>query len=78
MKLTFGGGGLDVGGAEVTFLPNGLDEVASEVPDPWTVGLTGTMGFSISVFGTGGQTRFSNFTVDFSPTFVDVVGDVVP
>ena len=27
-----------------------------------TVGLTGTIGFSISVLGTGGQTRFSNLT----------------
>ena len=29
----------------------------------FTVGLTGTIGFSVSVFGTGGQTRFSNLTV---------------
>ena len=28
-----------------------------------TVGLTGTIGFSVSVLGTGGQTRFSNLTV---------------
>ena len=44
---SFGGGGLVVGGAGV-----GL-----------TVGFTGTIGFSVSVFGTGGHTRFSNFTV---------------
>ena len=46
--LVVGGGGFDVGAAEVFF----------------TVGLTGTMGFSVSVLGTGGHTRFSNLTVD--------------
>ena len=34
-----------------------------------TVGLTGTIGFSISVFGTGGHTRFSNLTEEL-PTAV--------
>ena len=29
-----------------------------------TVGLTGTMGFSVSVDGTGGQTLFSNLTTE--------------
>ena len=45
---SFGGGGLVVGGAGVGF----------------TVGFTGTIGFSVSVFGTGGHTRFSNLTVE--------------
>ena len=44
---SLGGGGLVVGGAGV-----GL-----------TVGFTGTIGFSVSVFGTGGHMRFSNLTV---------------
>ena len=45
---SFGGGGFVVGGAGV-----GL-----------TVGFTGTIGFSVSVLGTGGHTLFSNFTVE--------------
>ena len=48
---SFGGGGFVVGGAGVGF----------------TVGFTGTIGFSVSVFGTGGQTRFSNLTVEWLP-----------
>ena len=48
---SFGGGGLVVGGAGVGF----------------TVGFTGTIGFSVSVLGTGGQTRFSNLTVVWLP-----------
>jgi hypothetical protein len=40
-----------------------------------TVGLTGTIGFSISVFGTGGQTRFSNLTEDGLAELGVVSGD---
>ena len=45
-----------------------------------TVGLTGTIGFSVSVLGTGGHTLFSNFTVAAFCLSQDssLVGDVIP
>ncbi len=62
-----GGGGFPVGGG-------GLDSL-------FMVGLTGTMGFSVSVDGTGGQTRFSNLTIgllDSPHKMADsVVGEVL-
>ena len=59
-----GGGGLLVGGG-------GLDAGGAG----FIVGLTGTMGFSVSVLGTGGQTRFSNLT-DRDSELVSDVGEV--